>query len=84
MQSDTKTEVVEPVPAADAEEPIVVAAPKKKRRRWPWVLGGILIVLAILLTIAFFIAERYAKDYARDYIKERIIAVLGIEDPDRR
>jgi hypothetical protein len=80
---DTTTEVVEPVPAvpaaptADAEE--AVAAPKKKRRRWPWVLGGVVVVLGILLTIAFFVAEGYAKDYARDYIKERIIAVLGIE-----
>lgn len=64
--------------AQDADKPVVVAT-KKKRRRWPWVLAGILIVLGILLTITFFVAEAYAKDYARDYIKERIIAVLGIE-----
>jgi hypothetical protein len=80
--SDAATEVVEPVPAAAAAEDEhaepVVAAPRKKRRRWPWVLGGILIVLGVLLTIAFVIAEGYAKDYARAYIKERIIAVLGI------
>lgn len=86
QQKDAATQVVEPVPAApaaasDAEEPVVVVvdAPKKKRRRWPWVLGGILLVLAILLTIAFFVADAYAKDYARQYIKDRIIAVLGIE-----
>jgi hypothetical protein len=84
VQSDAKTqattEVVEPVAAG---EPVVVAvtAPRKKRRRWPWVLGGILLVLAILLVIAFFVADAYAKDYARDYIKQRIVAVLGIEDP---
>jgi LmeA-like phospholipid-binding len=83
--ASVETEVVEPVPgpevAAETEEPVVVVvdAPKKKRRRWPWVLGIILLVLAILLTIAFFVAEAYAKDYARDYIKQRIIAVLGIE-----
>ena len=80
--SDSETLPVEPVePVAPVAEPevLVVAAPKR-RRRWPWVLGGILVVLAILLTIAFFIADAYAKDYARDYIKQRIVAVLGIED----
>lgn len=60
---------------------VVVPAPPKKRRRWPWVLGGILLVLAILLVVAFFIADNYAKNYAKDYIKERIVAVLGVEDP---
>ncbi len=75
------TEVVEPVPVpADAGEPVVVVQKPKKRRRWPFVLGGILLVLAILLVIAFFVADAYAKDYARQYIKERIVAVLGIED----
>jgi hypothetical protein len=88
VQSDTATEVVAPVAPAKAEEPVETEAPdeaeapvaptKKKRRRWPWVLGGILVLLGILLTVAFFIAEAYAKDYAREYIKERIIAVLGI------
>jgi hypothetical protein len=69
-----------PLPVQN-DEPVVVLldAPTKKRRRWPWVLGGILLVLAILLVIAFFIADAYAKDYARAYIKERIVAVLGIE-----
>ncbi len=82
LQTDATTEVVEPV---SDEEPVVVAveAPKKTRRRWPWVLGGILIVLAILLVIGFFVADAYAKNYARDYIKERIVAVLGIEDPSQ-
>ena len=82
VQGDTATAVIEPVgpavPDVDADEP-VGPAPRKRRRRWPWVLGGILIVLGILLTIAFFVAEGYAKEYAREYIKERIIAVLGIE-----
>jgi hypothetical protein len=71
------TEVVEPV-EAPAES--VVLRPRKKRRRWPWVLGGIVVVVGILLTIAFFVAEGFAKDYARDYIKERIMLVLGIAD----
>lgn len=76
-----ETEVVEPV---HEEEPLVVVEkPKKKRRRWPWVLGGILLVLAILLVIAFFVADAYAKNYARQYIKDRIVAVLGIDDPSQ-
>ena len=31
---------------------MVVAAPKKKRRSWPWVLGGIVLLLVILLVVA--------------------------------
>ncbi|MEO5921994.1 MAG: DUF2993 domain-containing protein [Pseudolysinimonas sp.] len=82
-KAEAATDVVDPVPAAEVPsepEVVVVRAPKKKRRRWPWVLGAILLVLAVLLTIAFFVAEAYAKDYARQYIKDRIIAVLGIEE----
>jgi hypothetical protein len=84
------TDVIEPavpaVPAAASPDPavepevVVVEAPKK-RRRWPWVLGGIALVLIILLVVAYVIGENYAKGYARDYIKQRIVAVLGIEDP---
>jgi len=36
----------------------------------------------ILGAIAFVVGDGMAKDYARDYIKQRIVAVLGIEDPD--
>ena len=36
--------------------------------------------LVVLGTIAFFVADAYAKDAARDYIKQRIIAVLGVEE----
>lgn len=68
-------EVQAPTKPLPLQEPVA----KKKRRRWPWVLGGILILLAILITIAFFVADAYAKDYARQYIKDRIVAVLGIE-----
>jgi hypothetical protein len=70
--------------ATEVVEPVVVAIETpKKRRHWPWVLGGIVLVLGILLVVAFFVAEAYAKDYARDYIKQRIVAVLGIEDPSQ-
>ncbi|HEV7742796.1 MAG TPA: DUF2993 domain-containing protein [Pseudolysinimonas sp.] len=81
------TEVLAPAAAATAVAPepevVVVPAPKRKRRRWPWILGGILLILAILLTIAFFVGDAYARNYARDYIKQRIVAVLGIDDPSQ-
>jgi hypothetical protein len=84
------TDVVEApaVPAAASTAPsaqpevVVVAPPEKKRRRWPWVLGGIALLLVVALVVAYVIGENYAKNYARDYIKERIVAVLGVEDPD--
>jgi hypothetical protein len=66
-------------PAAVETEPAEV--PAKKRRRWPWVVGGIVLFLVVALVIAYVIGENYAKNYARDYIKERIVAVLGVEDP---
>ena len=69
--------------ATPEPEIVVLPAPKRKRKRWPWMLGGILLILAILLTIAFFVGDAYAKNYARDYIKQRIVAVLGIKDPSQ-
>ena len=79
IAEEAGTSATRPLPVAEEPVVVVLEAPPKKRRRWPWVLGGILVVLAILLVIAFFIADAYAKDYARAYIKERIVAVLGIE-----
>lgn len=80
---EAPTEVIPPeaAPPADPAPPAADAppAPKKRRRRWPWILGGVLVLLAILITIALVVADGYAKDYARDYIKQRIIQVLGIE-----
>lgn len=86
-KTPVETKPVETTPAEPATastEPAVevVAPPAKKRRRWPWVLGGIVLVLVILLVIGYIIGENYAKNYARDYIKERIVAVLGVDDPD--
>jgi hypothetical protein len=80
--AEAPTEVIPPVatPPADPVPPVDDAPPApKKRRRWPWILGGVLVLLAILVTIALVVADGYAKDYARDYIKQRIIQVLGIE-----
>jgi hypothetical protein len=75
---------VETQPPAASTTPVAepAAVPAKKRRRWPWVVGGIALFLVVALVIAYVIGENYAKNYARDYIKERIVAVLGVEDPD--
>jgi hypothetical protein len=66
-----------------AREPevVVVTAPSRKRRRWPWIAGGAVLLLLVLGVVAFFIADNYAKSYARDYITQRIVEVLGL-DPD--
>lgn len=61
--------VVEPVEASPR-------APRRRRRVWPFVGVGIVLVL---LVAAFFIADSLAKDYARDYIKARIVEVLHID-----
>jgi len=71
----------QPVEVVDEPVVVVVDPPKKKRRRWPFVVAGILLFLVILLVIGYVIGENYAKDYAKDYIKQRIVAVLGIDDP---
>lgn len=79
------TEVLSPVApvAKDGAEPeptvVVVEPPVKRRRRWPWVLGGIGVLLVVLLVVGFFVADAMARDYARDYIKQRIVAVLGLD-----
>jgi hypothetical protein len=84
QSTDTRpTEALEPStttkPLPEQGEPVVVVPSTKKRKRWPWIVGGSVALLLILLTSAFFVADAYAKDYARAYIKERIIAVLDIE-----
>jgi hypothetical protein len=83
VAQEAGTSPTRPLPM-QSDEPVVVAVvPKKRRRRWPWVLGGILVVLVILAVIGFFVADAYAKSYARDYIQQRIVAVLGIDDPSQ-
>jgi hypothetical protein len=81
------TEVLEPTPAPEAPvdpeaaEPTVVVAEaaKPKRKKWPWILGGVALLLVVLLVIAFFVADAIAKNYAKDYIRERIVAVLNLD-----
>lgn len=82
MTDPTPTKPV-PVSTDDesvGDERVIESPPPRRRRRWPWVLGGVLVGLVVLLTIAFFVADAYAKDAAREYIKQRIIAVLGVEE----
>jgi hypothetical protein len=58
-------------------EPVVVEAPKKRRRGWliALIVIGILLVLGV---IAFFVGEAYAQQYARDYVRTRIVEVLQL------
>jgi hypothetical protein len=73
------TEVIAPAPEPEPAV-VVVEAPPRKRRRWTFVVGGVVLVVAILGTVAFFIADNYAKNYATDLIKQRIVAVLGLPE----
>jgi hypothetical protein len=79
-QGAAPTEVLEET-AAREPEVVVVAAPAKKRKRWPWIVGGVVLLLLVLGVVAFFIADNYAKNYARDYITQRVVEVLGL-DPE--
>ncbi|HWM34473.1 MAG TPA: DUF2993 domain-containing protein [Pseudolysinimonas sp.] len=83
------TEVIAPAEPAVASaetattpepEVVVVDAPKKKRKRWPFVVGGVVLLLVILGIVGFFVADNYAKNYATGYIKQRIVAVLGLPE----
>lgn len=55
--------------------PAETAPPRRRRRRWPWVLG----IVLVLLVVAFFVADALAKDYARDYARGQIVEALGLE-----
>lgn len=68
------TEVLDP-----AQPTVVVEVPPKpKRRKWPFVLVGVLAGVAALLVAAFFIGDALARDYATAYVKQRIIEVLAL------
>lgn len=60
---------------------VVVDAPARKRRRWPFVVGGIVLLLVILLVVGYFVGESYARSKAIETIKAKVVAVLGVQDP---
>lgn len=85
MADEKPTEVIEPVSAPGAETGaqrtvVIETAAPKKRRRWPWILLIVLVVLAVLLTNGFFIAEKYMREYAENYAREQIVSVLALPE----
>jgi hypothetical protein len=79
------TEVIDPVAApgqATGAQRTVVLTPEspKRRRRWPWVLLIVFLVLAMLLVVAFFIAEKYVREYAENYARQQIVNVLALPE----
>ena len=82
--TEVSTEVIDPVsaPGADtgAQRTVVIDAPPRKRRRWPWILLIVLVVLAGLLVAAFFIAEKYVREYAENYARDQIVSVLALPE----
>lgn len=74
-----------PYPAGDSEHPTLVipggadggdaaeAAPARRRRpRWPWVLVGVLVVLALLVVAAEFIARAVLPGVVRGMVIEQL------------
>ena len=59
-----------------ATEPVPAALPKKRRRIWPFVVVGVVLVVLI---VGFFIADAAAKAYARDQIKQEVVTALGVD-----
>jgi len=67
--------------AAPGPRVVVLEAPKQKRRRWPFVLIGVVVLVVILLIVGAVIGENLARAQAVDTIKQRVVAVLGVTDP---
>ena len=84
--SASATEVIDPIAAPGAETGaqrtvvIETEAPKRKRRRWPWILAIVLVVVGGLLVAGFFIAEKYVREYAENYAREQIVSVLALPE----
>ena len=49
-------------------------APKRRRRRWPWIVGG----LVVLLVVGWFVAERIARDLVVDIVRTETIKALDL------
>jgi hypothetical protein len=82
--TEATTEVIDPVAAPGAstaaQRTVVIEPAPRKRKRWPWILLIVLVVLAGLLIAAFFIAERYVREYAENYAREQIVSVLSLPE----
>jgi hypothetical protein len=81
------TEVIEPAAAeasagsAAGPRVVVLEPPKQRRRRWPFVLIGVVVLVVVLLIVGAVIGENYARAQAINTIKQRVVAVLGVTDP---
>ena len=83
--SEATTEVIDPVSAPGVEtgaQRTVVIETKapKKRRRWPWILAIVLVVVVALLVVGFFVAEKYVREYAENYARQQIVSVLALPE----
>ena len=85
LDGTATTEVIDPVAAPGAETGaqrtvVFTVEQPTKRRRWPWILLIVLVVLAGLLVAGFFIAEKYVREYAENYARDQIVAVLALPE----
>lgn len=80
MSDDNRTL---PYPDADAEHPTLVlpggvtveqakAAPARRRRRWPWVVLAIVVVLAALVVAAEFVARAMLPGVVRSLVIDQL------------
>jgi hypothetical protein len=68
-----------PYPAADSEHPTLVipgegtdASTPRRRKRWPWVIAIVLVVLAVLVVAAEFIARAVLPGVVRSIVIEQL------------
>ncbi|HWV50517.1 MAG TPA: LmeA family phospholipid-binding protein [Microbacterium sp.] len=78
MNDDNRTE---PYPDLSIEHPTLVipgsadaaaSAPKPKRKRWPWIVGGVVVVLIVLVVAAELIARAVLPGIARGIVIEQL------------
>ena len=59
--------------------PTAITRVRRQRRRWPWVLGGVIV---LLLAVAVVVAESMARGYVADTIAARVAAEFELESAD--
>lgn len=78
MSDDNRTE---PYPDLSIEHPTLVipgkvdaaaSAPKPKRKRWPWIVGGVVVVLIVLVVVAELIARAVLPGIARGIVIDQL------------